>query len=361
MKLVSDTKYSGLMKNTSRRQVCGLGLAAGISALLARSARADDEPAVDNGHTAESTMAGAGLRYRIRPDYRPELSARVRQQLTRATLDFLLDVHPPGTTLSFWDKNPRELPQLEAHIAAMVDAVFVGVAQSLPQQPVDPVLVMAIFYNESRFSPVAVAPSGALGIAQFMPNTALEYDLQPIAEPQLWQRYRDMRATERARRAEDRSQFLARYGIDKFAATAVIEHALETESLDALAEYKSLREADKPELDALGQYVGAVRARLAQRDFFGGDADVLARIDARIGYAAATTAVEYIARRLAENAGMTSSAIAAYNAGPASVQDGNPRSVLYGYGELPAYPETVLYLQRVLVVYSKLRDRLSER
>ncbi len=55
---------------------------------------------------------------------------------------------------------------------------------------------------------------------------------------------------------------------------------------------------------------------------------------------------------------MTSSAIAAYNAGPAAVRDGNPRSVLYGYGDVPAYPETVRYVQRVLVVYSKLRDRL---
>ena len=348
------------MTNASRRQVCGLGLAAGMSALLARISRADDEPSVENRATEESISAGAALRYRIRPDYRPELSARARQQLTSAVMDFLLDAHPPGTTLSFWDKNPRELPQLERHIAALVDAVFVGVEQNLPQQPVDPVLLVAIFYNESRFSPVALAPSGALGIAQFMPNTALEYDLQPIAEPELWQRYRDIRATERKRRTDNRGAFLDRFGVETFSATAVIEHALKTESLAALAEYKALREADKPELDALDEYVSAVRETLAQRDFFDGGEAALGRVDARSGYAAATTAVEYIARRLTENAGMTSSAIAAYNAGPAAVQDGNPRSVLYGYGELPAYPETVLYLQRVLVVYSKLRDRLLE-
>ena len=348
------------MTSTSRRQVCGLGLAAGVSALLVRTGRTDDDPAVENPTTEESKTDGAGLRYRIRPDYRPELSTRARQQLTRATLDFLLDSHPPGTTLSFWDNNPRELPELEGHIDAMIDAVFVGVEQNLPQQPVDPVLVVSIFYNESRFSPVAIAPSGALGIAQFMPNTALEYDLQPIAEPDLWQRYRDVRATERARRADDRRTFLERFGIEKFSATAVIEHALENGSLAALAEYKTLREVDRPEQDALDEYVKAVRETLATQDFFNGGEDTLGRVDARIGYAAATTAVEYIARRLTENAGMTSSAIAAYNAGPAAVQDNNPRSVLDGYGELPAFPETVRYLQRVLVVYSKLRDRLPD-
>ena len=48
------------------------------------------------------------------------------------------------------------------------------------------------------------------------------------------------------------------------------------------------------------------------------------------------------------------------NAGPASVQDGNLRSVLYGYGDLPANPEPVRYLQRVMDVYSKLRDQLVD-
>jgi soluble lytic murein transglycosylase-like protein len=81
-------------------------------------------------------------------------------------------------------------------------------------------------------------------------------------------------------------------------------------------------------------------------------------VDGRASYAAVTKAVDYIARRLRENAGMTSSAIAAYNAGPASVSEDNPRSVLYGYGDLPAFEETVRYLQRVMVVYTKLQELL---
>jgi soluble lytic murein transglycosylase-like protein len=347
------------MTNPTRRQVFRLGLTAGITALLAPIGRADAAPTVENG-TNSGRMAGDdGLRYRILPGYRPELSVRAQQRLTRAILDFLLDAHPLNTTLSLWDKNPRDIPHLEKHIAAMVGAVFSGVKKHLPKQPVDPVLVVAILYNESRFSPVAVSPSGALGIAQFMPNTALEYDLQPIAQPDLWQRYRDIRAAERARRAERQREFLKRFGIEAFSTTAVIEHALKTDKLVALAEYQALVNTEKPELEALKDYVVAVREELAQSDFFVDGEAVVGRIDARTRYAAATAAVDYIARRLAENSGMTSSAVAAYNAGPAAVRDGNPRSVLYGYGELPAYPETVLYLQRVLVVYSKLRDQLA--
>lgn len=346
------------MTTPTRRQVFRLGLTAGITALLAGIGRADAAPA-DDGAIADRMAGYDGLRYRILPGYRPELSVSAQQRLTRAILDFLLDAHPVGTTLSLWDRNPRDLPHLEKHIAAMVSAVFSGVRKHLPKQPVDPVLVVAILYNESRFSPVAVSPTGALGIAQFMPNTALEYDLHPIAQPNLWQRYRDIRAAERARRAKRRNEFLQRFSIETFSTTAVIEHALKTDSLGALAEYQALMKAEKPELESLQDYVVTVREELAQFDFFVDGEAAVGRIDARTRYAAVTAAVDYIARRLAENSGMTSSAVAAYNAGPASVRDGNPRSVLYGYGELPAYPETVLYLQRVLVVYSKLRDQLS--
>ena len=347
------------MTSATRRQVFGLGLTAGITALLAQIGRADEVPIVADGTATDRLAGDDNLRYRIRPGYRPDLSVTAQQRLTRAILDFLLDAHPPDTTLSLWDKNPRDIPQLEKHIAALVGVVFSGVKTHLQEQPVDPVLVVAILYNESRFSPVAVSPTGALGIAQFMPNTALEYDLQPIAQPELWQRYRDIRAAERARRAERRNAFLKRFGIETFATTAVIEHALKTDSLAALAEYQALVNIEKPELDALNEYVNTIRESLAQVDFFVDGEAVVGRIDARASYAAVTAAVDYVARRLAENSGMTSSAVAAYNAGPASVRDGNPRSVLYGYGELPAYPETVLYLQRVLVVYSKLRDQLA--
>jgi len=346
------------MTTPTRRQVFGLGLTAGITALLPRIGHTDITLAAADGIIADRMASDNNqLRYRILAGYRPELSAQAQQRLTRTTLDFLLDAHPAGTTLSFWGKNPRDLPHLEKHIAAIVGAVFSGVKTHLPKQPVDPVLVIAILYNESRFSPVAVSPSGALGIAQFMPDTALEYGLHPIAQPDLWQRYRDIREAERTRRAARRKEFLMRYGLKTFSTTAVIEHALKSDKLGVLAEYQALVTAEKPELEALRDYVVTVRKELAQFDFFSDDEAAIGKIDARTRYAAPTAAVDYIARRLAENSGMTSSAIAAYNAGPAAVRDGNPRSVLYGYGELPAFPETVLYLQRVLVVYSKLQDK----
>ena len=347
------------MTTPTRRQILGLGLTASTAALLAPAGHAEDAPLIADGIVADRLAGADGLRFRVTPGYRPDLSVEAQQRLTRATLDFLHDAHPPAVTLALWDKNPRDLPQLEGHIAATVGAVFAGVEKHLAEQPVDPVLIIALLYNESRFSPVAVSPAGAVGMAQFMPNTALEYDLNPIAQPALWQRYRSVRKTEHARRGRLQNEFLQQYSIGKFSTAEVIQHALEKDQLDALAAYQELVNAKKPELAALEDYIVAVREELAQFDFFTDGEATVGRLDARASYAAATAAVDYMSRRLAENSGMTSSAVAAYNAGPAAVRDSNPRSVLYGYGDPPAYPETVRYVQRVLVVYSKLRDQLA--
>lgn len=322
-----------------------------------RNLLAADEEAT--GCVVEDSLTGdGGLRFQLRPDYRPDVSVKAQQRLTRATLGFLHDAHPQNMTLALWNKNPRDLPHLGRHIAATVRAVYVGVEIQLPKQPVDPVLIISLLYNESRFSPVAISPSGAAGMAQFMPNTAMEYGLNPIAQMELWQRYRDVRTVERARRSQQRDEFLKQFGLHDFSTAAVIEHTLETENLDALAAYQQLVAVEKPEHKALEDYIAALREEFSQHDFFADGEQSLGRLDARVGYGAIAAAVEYIARRLIENSGMTSSAISAYNAGPASVQDRNPQSVLYGYGDLPANPETVRYLQRVMVVYSKLRDRL---
>jgi hypothetical protein len=224
---------------------------------------------------------------------------------------------------------------------------------------VDPVLAMALLYNESRYSPVVISPAGALGMAQFMPNTALEYDLSPIAHAELWQRYRDVKARARAERGKQQQQFLQQYSLPEFSTQAVIRHTLDTGNLEALEAFQQLAITEKPEKAALQDYIAAVSDDLAKYDFFADGAQTISRIDARASYEAPAAAVDYIARRLSENSGMISSAVAAYNAGPAAVRDGNPRSVLYGYGDLPAYPETVRYVQRIMVVYSKIRAQLG--
>jgi hypothetical protein len=339
------------MHSSTRRQMLGLGLVAGTTALSL---------AIHPAMSADaSTTQLAGLRFRLAKDYRPDLSVGSQQRLTRAILDFLLAEHPPGTTLSIWDANPRDLPFLEEHLMQVAAATFKGVELNLPTQAVDPVLITAILYNESRFSPTVLSPAGALGMAQFMPDTALQFGLNPIARADLWERYGALRAAERKQRAMLRQNFLSKYSLPEFSASAVIRYAIENDDLTVLKVYQQLAEAEQPEAVALQEYVTTVQSDLAALNFFGSDVERIGALDGRASYAAVTKAVEYIARRLRENTGMTSSAIAAYNAGPAAVSEDNPRSVLYGYGDLPAYEETVRYLQRVMVVYTKLQERLQ--
>jgi len=335
------------MSTPTRREVLGLGLTAGATAL------------------STSIALGAGddqqskLQFRIAPTHRPDVSGKTRRRLTQAILDFLTETHPPSMTMAIWDINPRDMPYLEEHIADTVSAVFSGVKANLDKHPVDPLLMLSLLYNESRYSPTALSPAGALGIAQFMPNTALEYGLGPIARPELWAKFRDERDAERKQRNANIRQFRKRFGVSTFSADTVIRKALETERFEMLAAYQLIKDADTPGKAARDEYVSAVRADLALYDYFNGGRDEMGILDARVTYDAAKAAVTYIAERLAENAGMTTTAIAAYNAGPASVRETNPRSVLFEYGDIPAFPETVRYVQRVLVVYSEISERIA--
>lgn len=335
------------MSTPTRREILGLGLTAGATALTTSIALGADDARQPE------------LRFRITSTHRPDVSRKARRRLTQAIMDFLNQTHPAGMTMAIWDINPRDMPYLEEHIADIVSAVFSGVKTNLDKQPVDPLLVLSLLYNESRYSPTALSPAGALGIAQFMPNTALEYGLGPIARPELWQKFRDERDTERKQRNQKIREFRKRFGVSTFSADTVISKALETERFEMLAAYKLIKDGETPGKAARDDYVSAVRADLDQHEYFDGGREAMGILDARVTYAAATAAVTYIAERLAENAGMTTTAIAAYNAGPASVRETNPRSVLFEYGDIPAFPETVRYVQRVLVVYSEIRERLA--
>jgi hypothetical protein len=339
------------MQSTSRRGILNIGLVSGCAALI---------PSVSEAkRTTSDDDATADLRFRLAAGYKPDLSAKTERRMMQGVLDFLNKFHPPGMTMSIWDRNPRDIPYLEEHVAELIATVFAGVKDNLAVQPVDPLLIVSLLYNESRFSPLAMSPTGALGMAQFMPETALSYGLSPVARMATWENFRETQRRERAARAANQRAFLDRYGIASFSAATVISAALATKDLQVLAAYQELVDAERREQAVLEDYLNELRNDLERYDFFGDGRAALVSMDARIGYAAVAAAVVYIARRFAENSGMATSAIAAYNAGPASVLERNPRSVLYKYGNLPAYPETVLYLQRVMVVYTRLRDLID--
>jgi soluble lytic murein transglycosylase-like protein len=340
------------MTTGSRRGLLQLGLA-GAVAMLARPGAT----APRAGYAASATHRDHPAEFRLERDFKPDLSGKARRRLVRAAMDFLRDSHPPGMTLSLWEMNPRDMPYLQEHLERIVAGVFEGVRASLAVHPVDPLLVLSLLYNESRFKPTVISPAGAVGIAQFMPDTALEYGLAPIGRYDLWERYRDVKGRQREEKARRLAAFRARFGVSRVDAAAAIEHALATGDLAVLRAFTAIEVPDEETEAALAAYRDGLDQAFAPHDFFGQGAASLQAIDARVGYQAVTRAVAYIAQRLAENAGMITSAVAAYNAGPGAVRVANPQSVLHRYGDVPALAETVRYVQRILAVYSDLKLR----
>jgi hypothetical protein len=333
---------------TPRRQLLMLGLGGGLMAMLRNAAA---QPATD-------CMPARPLRFQLDSSWQPDLSADAASAMVRALLAFLHDSHPPGMTLSMWTQNPRQMPFLPAHLERVVEGVFAGVRSNLGTWPVDPLLVLSLVYNESRFNPVAVSPAGAAGMGQFMPDTALEYGLSPVAGQAGWERLRAQRQVDRQRRNAEVARFRERWGVAAFTAEAALARALELRDWELLADYRRVA-ALRGEADALRQdYVRTLREAFAAADFFNGGAAQLAALDARTGYQALAAAVTYIARQLRQNSGMATSAVAAYNAGPARVRVSSPESILYPVGDIPPLPETVRYVQRILAVYSAVAARL---
>ncbi len=343
-----------------RREFVRLGLAAG-AATLAREAAAMDGsatlPRTPPGYLDADVQRRHPLEFRIDSGFGPDLSDAEGAKLARATYDFLDAEHPDGLTLSFWDLEPKAMPFLRKHLELVVEAVFRGVRESREVHPVDPAAVLALLYNESRFHPKVVSPAGAVGIAQFMPETALEYGLEPIARQDLWDAYRAAR--EASRQARDRAVrgFRATFAVRSFDADAAIARALATGRLDVLAAYREIADAPDPADDARRAYVDAVTEAFAKHEFFWDGREPLGKLDGRVSYDAATAAVRYLAFRLDEHHGMASTAVAAYNAGPDAVRVGNRDSILHRFGDIPTYGETVRYVQRFMAVYSALKYR----
>ncbi len=343
-----------------RRRLLRLGIAGAVAALARALPAAAQEGAVPAYPAAERTHRAHPLEFRLDSAYEPDLTPAAASVLRRALLDFLYDVHRPGMTLAFWGRHPREIAGLDRHLARVVAAVFDGVRASAPLRPVDPILVLALLYNESRFQPTVVSPSGAAGMAQFMPDTALQYGLSPVARPDLWQRMRDLEAADAREREKAVTTLRERFGLRQVSADAVIERAIELGGVEVLAAYRRLQELPSGADAARSDYVAALREMFEERRFFADNGAAYSQLDARIGYRSVSRAVDYIARQLDAWQGMATTAVAAYNAGPGAVRVSNPDSVLYRFGDLPPYPETVRYVQRILAVYAAIKYRVYQ-
>jgi soluble lytic murein transglycosylase-like protein len=93
---------------------------------------------------------------------------------------------PSGTT---WINAPNRKTAQNTKINAQKAIGFFGLSQDLARtieaaslrQELDPVLVAALIYTESRYRSSARSPKGALGLMQIMPATARDYGVSDEA------------------------------------------------------------------------------------------------------------------------------------------------------------------------------------
>ncbi len=339
-----------------RRDFLRLGLGGSVYILMRLAGKEGGERSA--GYLAGRVHRSYPLEFRLDSGYVPDLSDESARLLSRAVVDFLDREHPDGLTMTFWDLNPRQMPYLRRHVELIVEHLFRGVRDNLDLRPVDPIVVLSLLYNESRYHPKVVSPAGAVGMAQFMPDTALDFGLGPIARQDLWERFRRIRSERAGERAKTVRSFRRRHGVRSFSADAVIDRAIETRSVDLLEEYRRIVDAPDPAADALRDYVAALEEVFARYQFFWDGRAPLGRIDGRVSYEAVVQAVRYVARSLREHQGMASTAAASYNAGHEAVRVRNRDSILHRFGDIPSYGETIRYVQRFMAVYSAIKYRL---
>lgn len=342
-----------------RRDMLRLGLEGGAALVLGAGAGPRAEEA-RRDYPGSPVHAAHPLEFRLDSAYRPDLSDAAAARLAAALLAFLRAEHPSGRSISFWDLAPAQMPYLGRHLELVVEHTFRGVRENLTVRPVDPVAICSLLYNESRFHPKVVSPAGATGMAQFMPDTAIRFELTPVAHLDLWVRYREARQAFRSERRRRIRSFASRHSLRGFDPDTVLRRAGERRDLSILEEYLEIVDGEDPSEALLQDYIARLEADLERHQFFwNGQAD-LAAIDGRVSYVAVERAVRYVAQQLADYQGMVTTALAAYNAGPDAVRVRSRESILYRFGDIPDYGETIRYVQRFLAVYSAIKYQLFE-
>ena len=192
---------------------------------------------------------------------------------------------------------------------------------------VDPLLFVALMRRESHFDPQAVSSSGAAGLTQLMPRTALELGMKNIWMPAYFLEAAGLSDTERRTRAQAMAA-LHRINEDN-------KIQLASEARDLMQE--ALRVGRQKE-KLYAQY----RKELLQSSSDG-------RLDASL---AMEYGLKYFLRLMKDYNGDVTLALAAYNAGPQRIKE---------YRGIPPFGETIRFRNRTLEFYREYVKKLKVR
>jgi hypothetical protein len=192
---------------------------------------------------------------------------------------------------------------------------------------VDPLLFVALMRKESNFDPQAVSSTGAAGLTQLMPRTALDLGMKNIWMPAYWLEAAGLSDMERRTRAQ---------------AMAALHRINEENKLQLASEARELMQ----EALQLGQQKERLYAHYRKELLQSSNDD---RLDASL---AMEYGLKYFLRLMKDYKGDMSLALAAYNAGPQRIKD---------YKGIPPFGETVRFRNRTLEFYRDYVKKLKGR
>ncbi len=192
---------------------------------------------------------------------------------------------------------------------------------------VDPLLFVALMRKESNFDPQAVSSTGAAGLTQLMPRTALDLGMKNIWMPAYWIEAAGLSDMERRTRAQ---------------AMAALHRINEDNKLLLASEARELMQ----EALRLGQQKEKLYAHYRKELLQSADDD---RLDPSL---AMEYGLKYFLRLMKDYKGDISLALAAYNAGPQRIKD---------HKGIPPFGETIRFRNRILEFYREYVKKLKGR
>jgi hypothetical protein len=262
--------------------------------------------------------------------------------LNTENVDFVNEVfqrfvtdHPPDETMPFLLDRQEEHQDHETDWKGVIQGDFPFVSQleetlrkfNSSGNAVDPLLFVALIRRESNFDPQAVSSTGAAGLTQLMPKTALELGMKNIWMPDHFLEAAGLADMERRSRGQ---------------AMVALYRITEDNKLELASQARDLMQ----EAITIGQQKEKLYAQY-RKELFQSPRDD--RMDASL---AMEYGLKYFLRLLKEYKGDLSLALAAYNAGSQRIKE---------HKGIPPYGETIRFRNRILEFYREYLRKLKDR
>lgn len=306
-------------------------------------------------------------------DYQPPVDPEALTRLKNAILNFF-EKNYQNVTLIFWNKKLAEI-DLEKRLDNILYWLAIAIEKHKNIYPVDPAWVIAQIIAESFLYEFAISNDLAVGICQFIPNTAKSYNMvyagslpehnqPPYLLPEYANKvneYYRLRNQKRRYRnnnkpfdlftLEETLEIIAQDNVSDLSSTRSERHIIYNNSLKEFDEKISL---------CVKQYIEYlevnIKMGMENRNIFE-ESDFFIGFDERFTYKKPISAmVDMLARGLKARNGNILSAAAGYNAGLSSTYINE--NVLKSYGKIPNFNETTVYLSRIIANHYEIVKRI---